>query len=95
MWQPSREGYLSYTSFTQRLSDALLNKGQTQMGMRLLMNLIAQDELDEKTVKLLLKGLTLQKNKEALTRRFEQFGTPRVFICHSENPVLSYEVERS
>jgi two-component system LytT family response regulator len=45
----------------------------TQIAKRLLMKLMAYDELEEKTMMLLMKGLALQKNKEALTQQFIQF----------------------
>jgi two-component system LytT family response regulator len=64
---------LMYTSFTQRLCSALLNRGDTQTAIRLLMKLITHNELDEETIKLLMKAMALQKNKEALTRQFIQF----------------------
>jgi two-component system LytT family response regulator len=64
---------LMYTSFTQRLCDALLIRGDTQTAIRLLMKLTAHNELDEGTMKLHMKALALMKNKEALSRQYIQF----------------------
>jgi DNA-binding SARP family transcriptional activator len=62
-----------YTTFTHRLCRALLNKGDTQTAIRLLTKLTAHNELDEETIKLLMKALALQKNKEALMRKYLQY----------------------
>lgn len=62
-----------YTSFTQRLSEALLIRGDTQTAIRLLMKLITRNELEEGTIKLYLRALALTKNKEALKRQYIQF----------------------
>jgi two-component system LytT family response regulator len=64
---------LMYTSFTQRLCEALLIRGDTQTAIRLLMKLIAHNELEEGTVKLYMRALALMKNKEALNRQYIQF----------------------
>jgi two-component SAPR family response regulator len=64
---------LMYTSFTQRLCEALLIRGDTQTAIRLLMKLIAHNELEEGTVKLHMRALALMKNKEALNRQYIQF----------------------
>jgi two-component system LytT family response regulator len=64
---------LMYTSFTQRLCEALLIRGDTQTAIRLLMKLIAHNELEEGTIKLYMKALALQKNIEALNRKYKQF----------------------
>jgi two-component system LytT family response regulator len=74
-WARSEVERLSsmYTSFAQRLCNALLIKGDTQTATRLLMKLRAHDELEEGTIVLLMKALALQKNKEALNRRYIQF----------------------
>ncbi len=65
---------LMYTSFAQRLCDALLIRGETQAATRLLMKLIAHNELEEETMKLYMRALALQKNKEALDRQYTQFA---------------------
>jgi two-component system LytT family response regulator len=64
---------LMYTSFTHRLCDALLIRGDTQTAIPLLMKLIAHNELDEGTIKLHMKALALQKNIKALNRQYKQF----------------------
>ncbi|MCD9025030.1 response regulator [Cohnella silvisoli] len=64
---------LMYTSFTHRLCDALLIRGDTQTAIRLLMKLTAYNELDEGTIKLHMKALVLQKNIEALNRQYKQY----------------------
>jgi two-component system, LytTR family, response regulator len=64
---------LMYTSFAQRLCDALLIRGDTQTAIRLIMKLIAHNELEEGTAKLHMKALALQKNVEALNRQYLQF----------------------
>jgi two-component system LytT family response regulator len=65
---------LMYTSFAQRLCDALLMRGDTQTAIRLLMKLIDHNELEEGTVKLHMRALALMKNKEALNRQYIQFA---------------------
>jgi two-component system LytT family response regulator len=74
-WARSEVERLSwmYTSFTQRLCRALLDKGDTQSAIRLLTKLTAHNELDEATIKLLLKALAIQKNIEALNHQYKQF----------------------
>jgi two-component system LytT family response regulator len=72
-WSEIERLSLMYTSFTQRLCEALLNKGDTQTAIRLLMKLIAHNELNEETNKALMKAWALQKNKEALNRQYVQF----------------------
>ncbi|MCD1259299.1 response regulator [Paenibacillus athensensis] len=62
-----------YTSFTQRLSQALLKRGETNAATRLLLKLTARDELNEQSFMLLMEALAAQKNKEALVRRYEKF----------------------
>lgn len=64
---------LMYTSFTQRLCEVLLIRGDTHTAIRLLTKLIAYNELDEGTIKLHMKALALQKNIEALNRRYQQY----------------------
>jgi two-component system LytT family response regulator len=73
-WNEVERLSLIYTSFTQRLCVALLNRGETNAAIRLLMKLIAHNELDEESIMLLMKALALQKNKEALTRQYLQFA---------------------
>ncbi|OPH53465.1 hypothetical protein BC351_06265 [Paenibacillus ferrarius] len=63
-----------YTSFTQRLSAALLEKGDTQVAIRLLSKLMTRNELDEGSFILLMKALAQQENKEALTRHYMQYA---------------------
>ncbi|SDO16629.1 Two-component response regulator, SAPR family, consists of REC, wHTH and BTAD domains [Paenibacillus sp. yr247] len=72
-WSEVERISLMYTSFTQRLCSALLIKGDSQTAIRLLMKLAAHNELEEETIKLLMKAMALQKNKDALTERYEQF----------------------
>lgn len=64
---------LMHASFTQRLCVALLNRNETSMAIRLLMKLIAHNDLDEQSIMLLMKALALQKNKDALRRQYLQF----------------------
>ncbi|WP_438350253.1 response regulator [Paenibacillus sp. FA6] len=74
-WARSEVEHLSlmYTSFTQRLCEALLIRGDTQTAIRLLMKLITRNELEEGTIMLYLRALALTKNKEALNRQYIQF----------------------
>ncbi|OAB41199.1 response regulator [Paenibacillus antarcticus] len=74
-WARSEVEHLSliYTSFTQRLCEALLIRGDTQTAIRLLMKLITRNELEEGTMMLYLRALALTKNKEALNRQYIQF----------------------
>jgi two-component system LytT family response regulator len=62
-----------YTSFSSRLCDALLLRGDIQTVIQLLMKLLAYNELEENTIKLLMNALALQKNKEALRQRYMQY----------------------
>jgi two-component system LytT family response regulator len=64
---------LMYISFTQRLCEALLSRGDMQTAIRLLMKLTDYNELEEETIKLYMKALALMKNKEALNRQYNQF----------------------
>jgi two-component system LytT family response regulator len=72
-WSEVERYSLMYTVFAQRLCLALLNRGDIQGAIRLLMKLNAGNELDEAPIMLLMKAFALQKNKEALTRQFMQF----------------------
>jgi two-component system LytT family response regulator len=69
-WSEVERLWLMYTTFTHRLCRALLNRGDTQTAIRLLTKLTAHNELDEETIKLFMKALALQKNKEALMRQY-------------------------
>jgi two-component system LytT family response regulator len=69
-WSEVERLWLMYTTFTHRLCRALLNRGDTQTAIRLILKLTAHNELDEETIKLFLKALALQKNKEALMRQY-------------------------
>ncbi|MNI10592.1 Transcriptional regulatory protein YehT [compost metagenome] len=73
-WNEVERVSLLYTSFTRRLCVALLNSGETNVAIRLLMKLMAQNELDEPSFMLLMKALALQENKEALTRQYLQYA---------------------
>jgi two-component system LytT family response regulator len=64
---------LLYTAFTQQLCVVLLEQGEAGTAHRLLSKLLANNELDEVSVALMLRNLALQKQTEALTQRFEQF----------------------
>jgi len=72
-WNEIERFSLLYTSFTQRLCMALLNKGETNAAIRLLMKLVSRNELDEQSFVLLMKAFALQENKEALTRQYRQY----------------------
>ena len=69
-WSEVERFRLMYTAFTHRLCNALLNRGDTQTAIRLLIKLTAHYELDEKAIKLFMKALALQNNKEALMRQY-------------------------
>ncbi|BBH22994.1 DNA-binding response regulator [Paenibacillus baekrokdamisoli] len=73
-WNEIERLSLMYTSFTQRLCVVLLDRGETNAAIRLLMKLLVRNELDEESHMLLMKALALQKNKEALTRQYLQFA---------------------
>ena len=64
---------LTYTTFTQRLCNALLMRGDSQTAIRLLTKLTAYDELEEGNMMLFIRALALQDNKDALTKRYIQF----------------------
>jgi two-component SAPR family response regulator len=74
-WARSEVERLSsmYISFTQRLCEALLIRGDTKTAIRLLMKLNVHNELDEGTIMLYMKALAYQKNKEALNRQYIRF----------------------
>ncbi|WP_256759248.1 response regulator [Cohnella sp. WQ 127256] len=72
-WNEVERISLLYTSFSHRLCVSLLNRNETSTAIRLLMKLIAHNELDEQSMMLLMKALALQKNKEALTMRYMQY----------------------
>lgn len=72
-WNEIERLSLLYTSFTQRLCMALLNKGETNAAIRLLMKLVSRNELDEQSFMLLMKAYALQENKEVLTRQYRQY----------------------
>ncbi|OBZ10278.1 response regulator [Bacillus sp. FJAT-26390] len=72
-WNEIERLSLLYTSFTQRLCIALLNKGETNAAIRLLMKLMSRNELDEQSFMLLMKAYALQENKEALIRQYRQY----------------------
>ncbi|MFC3747339.1 response regulator [Paenibacillus sp. GCM10012306] len=74
-WAISEIEHLSllYVQFTQRLCRALLSQGDFLTAIPILNRLATYNELDEETVKLQMRALALQKNKEALTRRFTHF----------------------
>ncbi|MDG0811414.1 response regulator [Cohnella rhizosphaerae] len=63
-----------YASFVLRLSQTLLDRGDTQAAIRLLSKLSAHNELDEDTVKLYMKALAAQHNREALVRLFTKYS---------------------
>ncbi|MDB5052856.1 MAG: hypothetical protein JWM44_906 [Bacilli bacterium] len=72
-WSEVERLWLLYTTFTHGLCRALLNRGDTQTAIRLLTKLTAHNELDEETIKLFMKALALQKNKEALMQQYLHF----------------------
>ncbi|MEC0090704.1 bacterial transcriptional activator domain-containing protein [Paenibacillus macquariensis] len=74
-WARSEVEHLSlmYTSFTQRLCEALLIRGDTQTAIRLVMKLINRNKLEEGTIMLYLRALALTKSKESLNRQYIQF----------------------
>lgn len=72
-WSEVERFRLMYTAFTHRLCNALLNRGDTQTAIRLIIKLTAHNELDEETIKLFMKALALQNNKEALMRQYHHF----------------------
>lgn len=72
-WSEVERFRLMYTAFTHRLCNALLNRGDTQTAIRLIIKLTAHNELDEETIKLFMKALALQNNKEALMRQYLHF----------------------
>lgn len=63
-----------YASFALRLGRALLDRGDTPSAIRLLAKLMGYNELDEDTVKLYMRALALQHNREALTRLYAKFS---------------------
>ncbi|MFC3799064.1 response regulator [Cohnella sp. GCM10012308] len=63
-----------YASFARRLGQALLDKGDAQSAIRLLAKLMAHNELDEDTVKLYMKALASQHNRDALVRLFTKYS---------------------
>ncbi|QJD84587.1 response regulator [Cohnella herbarum] len=79
-WNEVERLLLLYTSYTHRLCVSLLKRNESSTAIRLLMKLIARNELDEHSVMLLMKALALQNNKEALTRQYLQY----VDILHKE-----------
>ncbi|MBP2002242.1 two-component SAPR family response regulator [Paenibacillus shirakamiensis] len=72
-WSEIERVSLLYTSFTQRLCQVLLVKGDIQPALRLLMKLTSHNELDEETIQLYMKALAMQRNKEALIRQYQHF----------------------
>ncbi|ASA24937.1 response regulator [Paenibacillus donghaensis] len=72
-WSEVERLSLMYTSLTQRLCAALLNRGEINAAIRLLMKLLSRNELDEESLMLLMRALAVQKNKEALTRNYLKF----------------------
>ncbi|OBZ08386.1 hypothetical protein A8L34_24045 [Bacillus sp. FJAT-27264] len=85
---------LMYVQFTQRLCRVLLSREDFLTAIPILNRLATHNELDEETVKLHMKALALQKNKEALTRRFTHFTElllREVGAIPSPDMVLLYE----
>ncbi|NOV02691.1 response regulator [Paenibacillus planticolens] len=72
-WNEAERLSLLYTSFTQKLCAALLNRGETNAAIRLLMKLRVHNELDEEAFMLLMKAFAVQENTEALTRQYLQY----------------------
>ena len=62
-----------YVAFSQRLCSALLLRGDTAIAIRLLTKQSAINELDEETIKLLMRAHSIQKNKEALVQQYIKF----------------------
>ncbi|MDI4649881.1 response regulator [Cohnella hashimotonis] len=63
-----------YASFARRLGQALLERGDTQVAIRLLAKLMAYNELDEDTVMLYMKALASQHNRDAMVRLFMKYS---------------------
>ncbi|BBI36462.1 response regulator [Cohnella abietis] len=72
-WSEVERFSLMYTSLTQQLCSALLNRGDTSGAILLLLRLIARNELDEQSIELLMMAYAAQKNKEALTQLYMRF----------------------
>jgi len=75
-WNEVERYSLMYTALTQRLCIALLDKGETNSAIRLLLKLMSKNEMDERSFMLLLRALALQGNKEAMTQ---------IYILYAEN----------
>ncbi|WP_281883401.1 response regulator [Paenibacillus sp. YYML68] len=72
-WSELQRLELMYVSLTQQLTEALLRRGDLSEAVRLLTKLAALDELNEKSMMLLMTALALQKNKEALSRHYQEY----------------------
>ncbi|WP_419875843.1 response regulator [Candidatus Pristimantibacillus sp. PTI5] len=79
-WNEVERLSLMYTSFTQRLSVSLLQSGEVNTAIRLLLKLMAHNEIDEESFMLLMKAWAMQDNKEALVKNYSQFSD----ILHRE-----------
>ncbi|PQP84410.1 DNA-binding response regulator [Paenibacillus sp. PCH8] len=64
---------LMYSALNQRLCQALMKAKDTSNAIRLLKKLLHRDELHEESLILLMRALSMQKNKEALIEHYEQY----------------------
>lgn len=62
-----------YIAFSQRLCSALLHRGDTASAIRLLTKQTVMNELEEETIKLLMRAHAMQKNKEGLVHQYIKF----------------------
>jgi two-component system, LytTR family, response regulator len=72
-WSEAERLSEMHATLVERLSDALLSKGEAQTAVRLLKKLVASDELRETAWVLLLKALVHQNNREALTQQYQRY----------------------
>ncbi|CAM4370559.1 two-component SAPR family response regulator [Paenibacillus endophyticus] len=79
-WNEVERLTLMYNAFTQRLSIALMQVGEINTSIRLLLKLMTQNEIDEESFMLLMKAWALQENKEAIVKNYAQF----VEVLHRE-----------
>ncbi|CAM4523676.1 response regulator [Paenibacillus xylanexedens] len=64
---------LMYNALNQRLCNALLEAKDTSNAIRLLKKLLHRNELHEESLILLIRALSMQNNKEALIKHYEQY----------------------
>ncbi|WP_138753951.1 response regulator [Paenibacillus sinopodophylli] len=73
-WNEVERLTLMYSAFVHRLCMALLHRGETNTAIRLLLKLMAHNEIDEESFMLLMKAWALQDNKEALVSNYSRFA---------------------